>query len=575
MIQKSVPGHTLVFGIPPYSYETALANLSSSSAISIAIALNNELGADLPYHENQHRILEMTKKSYAIAQTESLNYNLNRLAVSGFGRDAYELFHRRYLLSLLIKELRRNQQGPAYIQRPGEEFPFLIAYLLTIDEEHAKDRIPLDIELNQKDDPFFEYRIIWGPYIRQYQFNESVSPLFELFKLISLCHYAFKNWRSHLKQFLSSYNLHTIGQLASSYNQVFNALLLENPKGPLKKLVHIKPINNLPALHLQSLSINSQFGNVNATLLDLKKRPLLQTDDGRYRVIDANFFFKHTYKGPFFDLVKTTGLEKEIGGFNKYSEKVSKHVIEEVCFKTIIETLKSSDGVLVHEAKTDTASDGYYRQDKIILLMECKAYILNDSYAEQPDFEKLKIYIEENFVQKRDGTPKGAGQLINQLALLRDGQLNSDSLPALKSNEQYIIYPIIFHNDFQFSLPGINEYINRQFLNKVNKDLFPQFDIQNLTLINLDCLFDIALRRQSFISLIGFIDAYWNSINLSKTLLSSNFRSELFLNSKISFDELYQTRFIKDLPDIANNPERLTNLLQTADIHQAMLDEVV
>lgn len=177
------------------------------------------------------------------------------------------------MLSLLVKELRRNQQGPAYIQRPGEEFSFLIAYLLTIDEEHAKDRIPLDIGLNRKDDPFFEYRIIWGPYIRQYQFNESVSPLFELFKLLSLCHYAFKNWRSHLKQFLSSYNLHTIGQLANSYNQVFKALLLENPEGPLKKLVHIKPVNNLTALHLQSLSINSQFGNVNATLLDLKKDP--------------------------------------------------------------------------------------------------------------------------------------------------------------------------------------------------------------------------------------------------------------------------------------------------------------
>jgi hypothetical protein len=574
MKQKSVPGHAMVFGIPTYSYENALEGLSSSSAISIAIAINNELTLDLPYKENQHRILEMTKKSYAKTQIDLLDFNLRRLAFSGFREEAYELFHRRYLLSLLVKELRRNQQGPAYTIRAGEEFPFLLAYLLTIDDEHNKDRGPLDNSLKQKEDPFIEYRLIWAPYIRQYQFNESVSPLFELFKMISLCRYAFKNWRPFLKQFLSSYNLVSIGQLANSYNQVFKALLLVNPEGPLKKLVHIKPINNLPALHLQSLCINSQFGNPNASLLDVKKRPLIQTEDGRYRVIDANFFFKHTYKGPFFDLVKTTGLEKEIG-FNEYSKQVSKHVIEEVCFKAILETLKTKNGIIIHETSNDSASDGYFRQDKVILLMENKAYVLNDSYAEQPDFDKLKTYIDENFIQKQDGKPKGAGQLINQLSLLRDGELNSDALPELNSNEKYLVYPIIFHNDFQFSLPGINEYINTQFLKKIEKNSFPNFEIKNLTLINLDCLFDIALRRQDFSSLYQLIDKYWESIAVSKKSLNSNFSSELFLNSKISFDEMYQSNFIRSLPNIANNPERLNNILEIAGINQAMLDEHV
>jgi hypothetical protein len=579
MKQKSVPGFSILFGAEGLQYDIVTTAISSSTMINIAMIINNELEADMPFQQNQIRLLQSTIKSYTDQQIQLIEFNLNRLLHSGFGMDAYELFHRRYLLPLIVKELHRNQTGPAYIIRRGEEFPFMLAYLLTIDEEHDKDRVLLDKALKQKEAPFMEYRLIWQPYIRQFQFNESVSPLFELFKLIALCHYATQEWRPFLRKYLSSFELKSIGQLANSYYRVFRAAMIVNPTGQLKKLVHINPPENVPALHLESLSINQEMGNKKATLLTLKKRPLFRAEDGRYRILDANFFFKHTYLGPFFGLVKTTGLEKTLStkdenGFNVFSTKVSKHVIEEICFKSILEILKTKCGTLLHDASSDSSSDGYYREGKIIFLMECKAYILSDSYIETPDFDNLKSYIDENFIEKANGRPKGAGQIISQLNLLKEGRLNKDDITGVLAEEKVVVYPIILHNNFHFTLPGINEYINEQFKNKISNTEYPQFEIRNLILINLDWLFDMAIRKQDFISLAGMIDRYWESIRLSKAKLNQTFSSDNVLNSKIGFDEMYQGVFIKELPDLSSDPQRLNDLLNVSGINQAILDEI-
>jgi len=62
MKQKSVPGYSLLSGKPNYSYEPTLRDISSPSIISIAITINNELEADIPYKEDQNRIPAMTKR---------------------------------------------------------------------------------------------------------------------------------------------------------------------------------------------------------------------------------------------------------------------------------------------------------------------------------------------------------------------------------------------------------------------------------------------------------------------------------------------------------------------------------
>jgi len=573
MKQKVVPGFKALFGQSTLQYDQIAKNHSSIAAIDFAIAINSELYAELPYKENQQRILAIFRKRLTAEQIRILDFHLQALSMTAFGEEAFELFHRRYLIAFIIKELKANRPPNINDNVPGIWFSFLLTYLLVVDEEHARDQPPLDKGLSEAGSEFIEYKMIWPPFIRQYQFNESVSPLFELFKYFAWCSFVIKKWRPYLKKYLERFDFVNIGQLGKSYAEIFKAIQRVNTNNEWLKLVQIVPPPNTLVKHLQFLCSNSKLGNNKTSLIDIKKQPLFLSNENSYKIIDGNFLYKHCYRGPFFDLVKTTGLEKDIG-FNAYSGTVSKKVMEEICFKTVLETLAEEKAVLIHEQENESTSDGYFRIGNIIFLIEFKAYILKDDQIEEPDFEKLKGYIDENFIKKESGKPKGIGQLLNQINLLRDGKLNADALSFSEYN-RHTIYPVICHNDFHFSLPGINEYLNTEFFKILDVNEYPNFEIKNLAIIDLNWMFDLAIRNGKFTGLAQMIDKYRVNISEFKDSFSRQFSPEVFLKSKMSFDEMYQSIFIKTLPDIATDWRKFYKMIETAGITQALMDETV
>lgn len=537
MKQKIVPGFNALFGQSQLQYDEIAKDHSSIAAIDFAIAINSELYAELPYKENQHRILSLFKKRLTTEQIRILDFHLHALSTTAFGDEAYELFHTRYLIAFIIKEIKANRPPNINDNAHGIWFSILLTYLLVVDEEHARDQPALDKGLSEAGSEFIEYKLIWPPFIRQYQFNESVSPLFELFKYFAWCSFVLKEWRPYLKKYLERFDFINIGQLGKSYIEIFKAISHVNTNNEWLKLVQIVPPSNASVKHLQFLCANSKLGENKTSLIDIKKQPLFFSNGNSYKIINGNFLYKHSYRGPFFDLVKTTGLEKVIG-FNAYSGTVSKKVMEEICFKAILETLGTEKGVLIHENENKSTSDGYFREGNIIFLIEFKAYILKDDQIEEPDFEKLKGYIDENFIKKESGKPKGIGQLLNQLNLLRDGKLNADTL-SFSENNKYTIYPVICHNDFHFSLPGINEYLNNEFFKLLNADDYLNFEIKDVVIIDLNWMFDLAIRNGKFNDLTQLIEKYRLNISGYKDLFSKQFDPGIFLKSKMSFDEMY------------------------------------
>jgi hypothetical protein len=131
-----------------------------------------------------------------------------------------------------------------------------------------------------------------------------------------------------------------MGQLVNSYFQIWNALQITRPGLPLQKFVPSKPSSE--AKHLDHLCINPLIGNRGLTLLDLKKKPLYLDAQFGYLVMDREFLTKHIFRGPYFDLHRTTDLKSLV--YDTYSIRISTDVLEKAYFRSIMRQLhKGSD----------------------------------------------------------------------------------------------------------------------------------------------------------------------------------------------------------------------------------------
>ncbi len=292
--------------------------------------------------------------------------------------------------------------------------------------------------------------------------------------------------------------------------------------------------------------------------------------------MDKDFLFKHIFRGPYFDLLKTTGLKKLLS-YNDYSNLVSKEMLERICFRSVMNQLNKSGGMLFFEddsKETHGMPDCYYRFSDPIFLIESKAYIFPDELADKPDFDTLRNYIDERLIQTTAGSPKGVGQLTNAISRIRTGGYAFDRIPETELKKLHI-FPIIVHNDFQFSLPGINEYLNETMHSLVPSGMNGAW-IENLSLINLDSLFDLSMRNCSFSDLENMITRYHNLIAIRKNSLGiAGFSANDFIKSKASFDETYQFEFIGQLPLASENERGLLDVLEFAGLTQEILDEIV
>lgn len=576
MIQKTVAGYTELLGPSADTYEEVMAGVPAETGILYCLTLNGELYAPLTYGVNQRRLMVQVLFSFPPPSQTHLIAQFFRLRLERKDPNVVEIFHRRYILALLLKELNRRSIGLTEpLTKRESECRLFLAYLMTIDEENTRSRPPLDDALAKRELPFAGYRVLWTPMIQQYQFNEWVSPLAEIFKVFCLLQYAFEQWRVPLRSYLYRLGMQKMGQLVGSYFQIWNALQAHRPDSPWQKFVPIKP--SFEAKHLDHLCINPLIRKRDLTLLDLKKKPLYKDAEFGYMVMDREFFTKHIFRGPYFDLHRTTDLKSL--KYDTYSSLVSTNVLEKTYFRSVVQHLHKGSERLFFDGEGEQAADGmpdgYLRMPATLSLLESKAYIFPDDLAEQPDFELLRHYIDERLIQKDDGTPKGVGQLVNAILQIHKGGYAFDPLPAI-FEPKLTIYPILLHNDFQFSLPGVNEYLNENFMSRLPEDIKQTYHVRPLTLINLDWLFDLTLRGGSFATLHTLIDRYHNLLDERKqTLTTGKSTANEFLASKASFDETYQSIFVEELPRLSEYEPSILDLLGNAGLSQEMLDAVV
>jgi hypothetical protein len=189
--------------------------------------------------------------------------------------------------------------------------------------------------------------------------------------------------------------------------------------------------------------------------------------------------------------------------------------------------------------------------------------------SDKPDFDRIKNYIDHRFVENEKGKAKGVGQILNQIHLLKELKYDFDPLfnEKLVSKKPHI-FPLIIHNEFQLTMPGINEYLNKVFFEKLDRDSSDLFIIHPVTFLNMETLFDFAMRGGTIRDLFLLFGRYHKILHSRNAFFLKNVNADNFLRAKSSFDEIYSNIFKPELKKI-HDPNSIRMI---AEISQEELD---
>jgi len=573
-----MPGYRSLFGEPTSSYEEILKKVPSEIVIMLLMSLNAELNTTEAHTVKQNRIWQLVSYRFTKGQYQKFEIAFSKYSEKVNGFDG-TLFDRSCLLAMILKELKRNNTCDSELDEPLQEYNFVIAYLLVVDEVRKNDSELLENSKKYKDEVMPTLPLLWAGGIRQYEFNQTVNIAYELFKLNCFSKYAYDRFKPYLKELINKYSFLNLSQFIGSFYQILNVTLIDNPAEPLRKLVSIKASQSVNTGHLKALCCNLLIGKNKAVMADLRKYPLYETTIRGFMLIDENMFRKKVYRGPLFELQKETGLTKVIN-FDDYKTLVSKEFFGNAFFRSIAKLMIKSRYEIVHfDDNVLNKPDLFYRRNKSVLMLEFKDYLFHDKIIAGNEFSTFKNYIDERFIISDKEKPKGVTQLANNIDSLYKMNYDFDSvLNNMINKKMHVkIYPIICHTDFMFSMPGINEYLNIIFTKKLKEKKVETKHIRNITVISLEVLFDYAIRGKDFISLSKLIERYWDIIN-NRKIKNQKFGSvNNFLGTTVSFDELYETKFKQELlnENYLSKEDKLTQLSEMAGLTQEQLQEVL
>jgi hypothetical protein len=575
----TVPGYDELFGKRPKTYEEFLKGIPTRLVLPIAIGINAETYASLPYGENQKRIRDLFSEHFTAQQANAMSFAYERYRK--FENPTYkgELFGNRYLIEMCIRELNRNDQTENAQMAQQDDFSFIQAYLTVVQDVNDEDEVRMEKLKSAAKDEDYDYRILWEGFIRQHEFTDDPHPAFNVYKLLQFCLYVREAFPKRFKEYLNKFDFKAPVEFIGSFTVLADAAIKEFQDKLFRKVNFIHTENPIQDQHLAALDISPLLKKRTPIALnEIKMYPLYLMDDTNYQIIDQRLFLKKIYTGPFFELFKKTGLKKDLGktedeAFNTYSSLVSEQVLEKRCFKDIIMGLRKMEGEFLYfDDGTDNCPDAYCRFGNTIFLIEFKGYVFPSNLSDNPEFAKIKQYIDEKMVEKPGGKGKGVGQLATQVTLLAEGKFNFDAeFNEELRNKPYTIYPIICHTDYYFSMVGVNSYLNREFADRINPAKFRSLRLKDVAVIDLANLFDMIHHETTFNNLAGYIDSYHQRLINERRLQEKGPSIAHFLQSYAGFDEMYRTvfsfkirqtplarayinRLLKESKDILQNP---------------------
>lgn len=556
MVYKIIPGYSSLYK-EPLTYEECVNGIPSDFIISIAIAINNSLDENWDDRKNQQFAIGIIEKYFTKDQLQGFVKALNEFLQRSNGSPLSAILSRRYLISWIIKELRRNEVKSVNTLEDNWPLNLYKAYLLIIDEINSIDENAAEYEIPEIKQLLQSDYFFWAYLNKQHQFNERVSVGYEIIKTFTFLHFAFNQYRGALKEYFQKYSFNTVSEWAYLCLTLIDRF---HSKSDLFQTSGLDLGYQNNTAFFDDFSINGQ-GNDKIDLLAIKKKPLYILKNDNIGCIDKDFLVKSIFNKVYFGLYHETELKKHIE-FNEYSSIIGKNVFERLFFTQIIKSFKSKGEFVFFDDSTSQCPDAYVRDNNNILLFEFKGNIFRQDIIETSEFEVIKKYIDERFLKNSKKRAKGMFQIMNQLEYIKTGGYDFDELKIELGG--YKVYPIICLIDHNFSMPNVNEYLNQIFWQQMGRQ--DSVSVEPPTLINLLTLLDIAITGHSFSDLATFIDKYQEGCKKSLELFYSTGKAQHLLESKLSFDDIYYSKFHKDENVVEKESELVERLVKSFNL---------
>jgi hypothetical protein len=556
---------------------TILDGINSKIIIVLMSMINSELYPNDTSAETQKRLTEFITKRFPQKEKDHLYQSLKNFHDKSQGNSA--IWGKRYILEFMKQIFQDYKYGESVETTPDEELRIFKAYLLICEKLNEKDRKELKnvIDVLSKDDPFFFEKMVWPFVLNQFDTNNKVNPIFQFFKLLALLKYSindaelFESW----KQFIA---FNGFEKLRTYLGSVYFLIKISQryAKDELLKVFSWINANEIPH-HLLNLSFDiAEFKSDEKKSIDykgLKEKPLFKSRENEFVILDIDYLNNKIYNGPLFDMYNQTNMAKNsrFKQFPDFKSHISTHVSENIIFKGIIEKLFLNKHTIVHfdDENINNTPDCYIRNGKKIFLIEFKDYLFPGKLVESYSFEKIKEHIDLKFIQNDKGKNKGIYQIVEQLKILTNDRFEFDKFDP----RNVIVYPIIVHTNFMYQMPGVNNYLNREFKAKLNEEL-PELNIQvgDLTVIDLESIFEFLNQNQIDLKKFeGYLKRYNNILKNRSEQFIKQPHQDNFVRARASFDEICKTIFRPEEKYMSGNA--ITEiLLSTIGANEELLD---
>jgi hypothetical protein len=197
----------------------------------------------------------------------------------------------------------------------------------------------------------------------------------------------------------------------------------------------------------------------------IKSKPLIKLEDGSYLILSWPFLQNKMYEGLLFDFYQHSGIKTlpEFKEFRDLKKLTGGDVTEKyLCQKLLSACFTNKNQVLKFDDTSESGlPDAYYRQGNNVMLIEIKDVYFAAKAINSYSYEKIVGAINE----KWNNPKKGTGQLVKQLKSLVSKPF--EDIPGYKKNANVIIYPVLVYGDVLFSMPGINDFVERSFRKEI------------------------------------------------------------------------------------------------------------